>query len=168
MNSFAGLPLHPLVVHAVVVLVPLAAIFVGLAAVLPRFRAWAGWMPMLFAGAAMLSVPLATSSGESLQGKVVTQDPSPAHIALINDHVRMGEELNPWVIALFLASVAIWWLDRKSRNLPDLLLKSVPALAVVAAVGSIVFVGLIGHSGAKAAWHGVQNLPSAPGYGEGG
>jgi hypothetical protein len=52
--------------------------------------------------------------------------------------------------------------------MPSWVTMGLPTLAVIAAVGSIVFVGLIGHSGAQAAWHGVQDLPSAPGVGDDG
>ena len=40
-----GLPIHPLIVHATVVVVPTAALVLVLAVLLPRFRAWAGPLP---------------------------------------------------------------------------------------------------------------------------
>ena len=40
-----GLPLHPLIVHATVVVVPAAALAVLLATFWPRFRRWASWGP---------------------------------------------------------------------------------------------------------------------------
>ena len=45
-NDFNGLPLHPLIVHATVVIIPLAALTVILFAVWPRFRSWAGPLPL--------------------------------------------------------------------------------------------------------------------------
>ena len=44
-----GLPLHPLIVHATVVVVPTAAIAVLLAAFWPRFSRWASWGPLAVA-----------------------------------------------------------------------------------------------------------------------
>lgn len=41
-DTIFGLPLHPLVVHATEVIVPLAAVLVVLTAAWPRFRRWAG------------------------------------------------------------------------------------------------------------------------------
>jgi hypothetical protein len=56
--TFAGLPLHPLVVHAAVVLTPLAALLVVGSAVLPRWR----WLTRWPAGAA---TPAHAPSGAS-------------------------------------------------------------------------------------------------------
>ena len=49
LDTVLGLPTHPLIVHATVVVVPTAAVAVLLAAVWPRFRAWAGWGPLALA-----------------------------------------------------------------------------------------------------------------------
>ena len=46
-----GLPLHPLIVHATVVIVPTAALAVLLATFWPRFRRWASWGPLALARA---------------------------------------------------------------------------------------------------------------------
>ena len=108
-ESVLGLPLHPLVVHAVVVFVPLAALFVGLAAVLPRFRRWARWMPLAFAAGAFVATPVAASSGESLQAKVMSENLTPSQIDVINQHVTLGNLLVPWSIALFVIAVLIWY-----------------------------------------------------------
>ncbi len=69
-DTIAGLPIHPLVVHATVVVVPAAAVAVLLAALWPRFRRWAGWLPLALSAASIALVPLSTSSGESLEGRV--------------------------------------------------------------------------------------------------
>ena len=45
-TSVYGVPLHPLIVHATVVMIPLAALTVVLAALWPRFRSWAGPLPL--------------------------------------------------------------------------------------------------------------------------
>ena len=52
LDTVLGLPVHPLIVHATVVVVPTAALAVGLYAVWPRFRAWARWGPLALALAA--------------------------------------------------------------------------------------------------------------------
>ena len=46
LDTIAGLPIHPLIVHATVVIVPAAALAVALAALVPRFRRWAGIVPL--------------------------------------------------------------------------------------------------------------------------
>ena len=57
-NDFYGLPLHPLVVHATVVVIPLAAVTVILFALWPRFRAWAGPLPMVLSLVGLFAVSL--------------------------------------------------------------------------------------------------------------
>jgi hypothetical protein len=155
-DSIFGLPVHPLVVHAVVVLVPLASLAVGLAAVYPRFRAWAGFLPLALSAIATALVPVATSSGEALEERVFED-------AALEKHTELGEMMLPWIIAVLVLAAAMYWIDKKQPGLPAFAPKVVAGLAVIAAVGSLVVVGLIGHSGAKSAW---GDLPPASGNGD--
>ena len=61
-----GLPLHPLVVHAVVVLLPLAILGTIALALHRPWRATYGPLVVGVAAVATALVPVATSSGESL------------------------------------------------------------------------------------------------------
>ena len=81
-----GLPLHPLIVHATVVAVPVAAIAVLLATFWPRFRRWASWGPLAAAALAMILVPITTSSGESLEHSLPRS-------ALIEKHAHLADGL---------------------------------------------------------------------------
>lgn len=159
-SDIFGLPLHPLIVHATAVLVPLAALVVIGAVVWPRFRAWAGPMPMGLSLVALILTPLSTASGENLEHDV-------AETALLEKHTEMGEQLLPFTIALFVLAVGFWWLDRRRTAAPGVdsapadragagglrtLTTVVGVLALVAAVGTGVQVARIGHSGAEAAW----------------
>lgn len=146
-KDFHGLPLHPLIVHATVVIVPLAALTVLLAALWPRFRAWAGPLPAGLSLVGLVLVPLSTSTGETLERHV-------PHSALLEKHTHLADGLLPWMIGLLaVASInyAVHW-----RGLGSSVRRSVPiilaALAVVAVVGTTVQVVRIGESGAKAAW----------------
>ncbi|HEY0951326.1 DUF2231 domain-containing protein [Nocardioides sp.] len=153
-SDIFGLPLHPLIVHATAVLVPLAAAVVIGAVVWPRFRAWAGPLPMGLSLVALILTPLSTASGENLE-KQVTET------SLLEKHTQMGEQLLPFTIAMFVLSVGFWWLDRRrttgaapgsTADRMRVLTIGVGVLALVAAVGTGVQVARIGHSGAKAAW----------------
>lgn len=148
-----GLPFHPLIVHATVVVVPVAALAVALAALWPRFRRWAAWGPLAVAALAVALVPLTTSSGESLESAL-------PHADLIETHVHLADGLLPWVIAVLVAAAGLfftqlsptrpgWW------SFPCWLVVVVTIIAVVAAGGTLVEVLRIGHSGATAAWSGV-------------
>src|SRR3954463_6941040 len=66
-DTIFGIPLHPLVVHATVVVVPLAALTSVLAVAWPRFRRWFGWGSPVVAALALALDPLSTQSGDSLE-----------------------------------------------------------------------------------------------------
>ena len=144
LDSFFGLPVHPLIVHATVVLIPSAAITVALAGVWARFRAWAGWLPTALAVAAVILTPLSTSSGESFERRL-------GHSTLIEKHSHLADMLIWWVAPLAVVAVAQWWFVH--RGTPSARLRGVLAiLGVLLAAGTLVQVVLVGHSGAKAAW----------------
>jgi hypothetical protein len=158
-----GLPAHPLIVHATVVMVPLAAAAVLLHAFWPRARARLGLVTPLAALVAVVLVPLSTSSGEQLEGTV-------GDTRLVQQHASLAEGLLPWTLGLLVVAVLLWLRDRRDagRRTPGvtegrgraasgvLLAPAVIAvLALVAVLGTTQQVVRIGHSGAKAAWHNV-------------
>jgi len=65
-DTFDGLPLHPLVIHAAVVLIPLSGLL-GVLYAVPRIRAWARWPLLVVSAAALGAAFVATQSGEALQ-----------------------------------------------------------------------------------------------------
>lgn len=145
-----GLPLHPLIVHATVVAVPAAALSVLLATVWPRFRRWASWGPVALAVIALVLVPITTSSGESLERSL-------PHDALIEKHAHLADGLTPWMIVLLVGALASLYpriaSARPALWSPARWFGAVAAvLSVIGAVGALVEVVLIGHSGAAAAW----------------
>lgn len=152
-DTIAGLPLHPLVVHAVEVVVPLAAVAVLLAAVWPRFRRWAFALPLLLALAALVLVPVATQSGEALEERV-------SETAAVEVHTHMGEQLTPWVIGLAVVAAGLFYLTWRARRgerggtwaAPRWLPALVMVAALVVSGGTIVQAVRIGHSGATAVW----------------
>lgn len=94
-NSFTvnGLPLHPLLVHAVVVLLPLAAVGSIAIALFPRWRR-RYWLPVLvLAVLGIGSVPITVEAGEQLYDKLKVNNPA------LNHHADLGHALLPYVIA---------------------------------------------------------------------
>lgn len=149
-DTFFGLPLHPLVVHATEVIVPAAAIMVVLVALWPRFRRWAGLLPLGLALAALVLVPLSEKTGESLEERV-------AETKLVETHIDLAEGLLPWVIGLVVvAAVLLWWnrRERAERRAPRWIAVALIAAALVAGTGTTVQAIRIGHSGAAAVWSG--------------
>jgi uncharacterized membrane protein len=181
--TIGNLPLHPLLVHAVVVLVPLAIAAAIALAVSERVRHRYGWLFVGLSTLALVSVPLATSSGEALQSRVRMTE-------AIEEHTEMGDQLLPIVGLLWLAVVVLMvphrWLTRPAdgpgtparRVSPDAVLAPIDRVgervaprtsrglrlgAAVAAVVMAVVTGVqvyrIGDSGARAVWHGVGTGP---------
>ena len=157
-----GLPAHVLLVHLTVVLVPAAAALAIAQAWSARVRRWAGPLGPLLCLGALIMVPITRSAGLWLQKQL---HPTP----LIQRHAQLANQLLPWVVALFVLSVAGWLLERRAAEprtvgRPALALGSarlqliVAVLVTVAAVGTLVQIARVGDSGAKAVWTGV--LPS--------
>jgi hypothetical protein len=153
-----GLPVHPLVVHAVVVLLPLACLGTLAIAVYPAWRARFGPLVVACAAVATVLVPIATSSGEALEERV--GDPG--------EHAELGDQLIWFAIPLLVLSLALVLLDRRRRRAlgdggdggdgssskvsPRALTTGVAVLAVVAALAASVQVYRVGESGARAVW----------------
>jgi hypothetical protein len=164
--TIAGLPAHPLVVHATVVLVPLAAVAVALHMFWPAARARLGLVTLGAAVLAVVLVPLSTSSGEQLEHEV-------PHTALIERHTELADGLLPWVIGLLIVAVLLAVRDLLSQDGRGLLRVPTGAATTVAAaltrpavlglltvlvvVGTTQQVVRIGHSGAKASWNDVAS-----------
>ena len=153
-----GLPVHPLVVHFVVVAFPTAALLILVSAVWPAFARRLGIMTPLVALASLIAVPLATSSGENLEGQV-------GGSAVLEAHTRLGDTLLPWAVAVLLVAVAQWlWIRRLARHgtgragqrIPRGRRRVVTAVLAVAVVvssaGAIVTTIRVGESGARAVW----------------
>jgi hypothetical protein len=91
-NSFTvnGLPLHPLLVHAVVVLLPLAAVGSILIALYPKWRR-RYWLPVLvLAVLGIGAVPVTQEAGEVLYDQLKVNNPA------LNHHADLGHALLPY------------------------------------------------------------------------
>jgi hypothetical protein len=156
MDTVGGIPAHPFIVHAVVVLVPLTAVGAVLVALVPWVRAHVGWLVAAGAVLDVVLAPLATSSGESLEERV-------RETGAMERHAEMGGQLTPWVVGLAIGAVAVMVLARATAGVNG---SSAPwaarwvsvlvaAVTIVAASGAMVQVVRIGHSGAEATWSNV-------------
>jgi hypothetical protein len=155
-STIFGLPAHPLVVHAVVVLVPLAALSGLVVAVWPAARARYAPLALAVATLALISVPIATHTGEQLESHV---RPS----AFVERHTEMADGLLPFMGLLWLGLVALIVARRMSAGWSRYLAGVAAVVAVAGAIASGVQVARIGDSGARAAWHGVATSGSVSG-----
>lgn len=106
-----GLPLHPLVVHAAVVMTPLAVLAGWALAVWPGGRWLLRWATPVLAVLAAAAVLLATRSGEELLSDrpFLTSAESPVR-DLVRDHQQLGDQLQVLVLVLAAVAVVAWWL----------------------------------------------------------
>jgi hypothetical protein len=172
-STLFGLPTHAMVVHAAVVLIPLAALAVVLHAFWPAARRRLGVGTPILAGIALILTPLATSSGDNLEHMV-------GENALVRKHAELADGLLPWVSGLFVVALALWLLDRRRTRVhpdgpgaqrtagPRWLPAVVGVLAAIAVVGTVQQVVRVGHAGAEATWSDVvQQAPKGGGSDEG-
>jgi hypothetical protein len=146
-DTVLDLPVHALVVHAVVILLPLAAVGLIAVAVRPSWRR--PYLPLvaLLATAGLALVPVATMSGTKLEerinaGGVVAEQ--------ISDHEKMGKLVIYPAIAMWVLALVLLYLDRKQA-----VGRGVTVVAVLAVIGAVAAAGQVaytGHLGSTAVW----------------
>ena len=164
MLTVDGIPAHPLVVHAVVVLLPLAAVGTLLVVARPAWRRQLGVWVLLLALGGVAAIPVATQTGEQLEHAIGGSE-------LIAIHEERAETLLiPAMIFLLLLAATVLTGRRAdapvdgpgaahavTTNTATMLRVSL-VTGVLAALAGLVVTGLvvwIGHAGSVAAWSGV-------------
>jgi uncharacterized membrane protein len=149
-GSVAGLPLHPLVIHAAIVLIPLAAISALVMSYLPSFSRRYGKVTLVIALVAQASLFLAKTTGEAFE-EILDKD--------VGNHAELGE-IAPFVTLPMIALIYLRWrLDRSGATVGSALVRRLTSLAlIVASLASIVIVVLVGHSGAESVWGWIDKL----------
>ena len=150
-DTISGLPVHVLVVHAVVVLLPLMAVVTVAVAVRRGWRSAAPWV--VLADAVVVGLAYAAKeSGEVLQERLGQFTPNVAE-----DHGKHGELVPYFALALLVAAVLVWLTSRSARLVPVAV-----ALAVLTGVGALWWTYLTGESGARAVWSDTVQNTKAP------
>lgn len=147
-DTVLGLPVHALVVHGVVVLLPLMAVITAVVACIPRWRVHAAW-PVVVVDAGLVGMTVvARQSGEALQERLGGQ------VAM--QHAELGRNLVWFAIALFLASLVVALVRRSGKAALG------ASLAVVAGVFALWWTIRVGHSGSEAVWSGIVSSTNKP------
>jgi uncharacterized membrane protein len=148
-----GVPLHPLVVHAVVVLGPLAALTGLVYAAVPSWRWLLRWPLVVLAVVVAVTALVAVAAGEDLLAS------RPELAPIVVDHQQDGELLRNVALGyVVVAGLAAWALGGTSalasgRGARETRLGiPVAVLLAVGAVALLVTVYLAGDSGATAVW----------------
>jgi hypothetical protein len=140
-DTITNLPWHPLVVHAVIVLVPLSCLGAVLVAVKADWNRLHGFLVLASSFVAAGSSVVAKESGEALASRT----------GVPLEHAQWGK----WVVVsaglLFLSVAALWWLDRRN-DVRSGAMKALAVLQIVLAAVAFTIVVLAGHSGATAVW----------------
>lgn len=146
-DQITGLPVHPLVVHFAVVLLPLASLALILLVLVPRLRThFAGLTTfVLVIGAAATWV--AEESGEELAARIG----EPAQ------HAWFAGFLVPVAAATAVLAV-VWYLVQRGGRRSGLV-TGTGVVTSIAALASVGLTALVGHSGAVAVWEG-QTTPA--------
>jgi len=144
-----GLPLHPLVIHAAVMAVPLLAL-AGIAyAFVPRLRARIGWVAVLLAVVTPLTVLVSKLAGDAFRRRIQHKNlASPEIFAKIDNHRSLGTITLYLTIALAVAVLALVLLRNQSRAVSVVLSVLTLGLGLVA----VWYVYRTGDAGAKIVW----------------
>ncbi len=147
------MPLHPLVVHAVVVLGPLAALTGLVYAAVPTWRWLLRWPLVVLAVVVAVAALVAVAAGEDLLAS------RPELAPIVADHEQAGEMVRTVALGyVVVAGLAAWALGGTSalasgRGARETRLGiPVAVLLAVGAVALLVTVYLAGDSGAAAVW----------------
>lgn len=150
-DTITGLPLHPLIVHAVVVLLPLSALGALLLIAIRRWRRGGGPLVLIGLIISVGAAWVAKESGEQLA----------AEVGLPQEHAEWGDRLAPIALVLLIAFGA-WWL-RARRGIRGALTTIAAIVTVIAAIAAIAATIVTGHSGATATWGGrLESAASTP------
>ena len=149
-GMLAGLPLHPLLVHSAVVLVPLVAIGALVMSYLPSFSRRHGKLILILALVAQVSVFLAKISGEAFS-EILKKN--------VEKHAELGE-IAPFVTLPMVVLIYLRWrMDRAGSSTGSVAIRRLTSVAlVISSLASVVMIFLVGHSGASSVWGWIDKL----------
>ena len=162
--TVSGIPLHPLVIHAVVMLVPLAAVFAWALAFVTGWRWLTRWLALGTSVAALGSVVVARQSGKSLLASrpFLTSGTSKVSDLLVTHQHRANVLLVAVLVLTVVVAVAFWALPAVSGLSTGQLhhagrdvvwaTRTLQGLLVVTGLVALVYVVLTGDAGARAVW----------------
>ncbi|MFZ1821743.1 MAG: DUF2231 domain-containing protein [Acidimicrobiia bacterium] len=151
-ENIGGIPAHPLLVHAPVVLLPLLAVCVIVASIKANWHKISSIPLAILSGVVIVTSWLAKESGEHLEERI-------RETALSEKHAEYGFQFFNIALVVFFA-VIVWsaiGYFRKSDSpffaYKEWVRKVVSLVVVVILLFGTYFVYLTGHSGADSVWH---------------
>lgn len=165
-DTISGLPVHALVVHAVVVLLPLLSLVTFFFVARPRWRRELPWA-ILGNAVALAASYVAKESGERLQARLSSVSTQPVAEA----HEKLATVLPYYALAQLVASVIAYLLIRQASGRSQRAEVAQPStaklsiaitLVLVAGIAATVWTYRVGDSGARAVWEGTIANTKAP------
>lgn len=151
MTEIGGIPAHILLVHAVVVLLPLAALLIIVSGLIPALRKRLGFAPAVLAVVVAILVPITASAGNWLLPRV-------GNPPLAVEHAHLGATLWYWSTAMAVAAVVLYlWQRRQDRKPaaqrgPKAVTVVLVVIALAVSVGAVVRTVQVGDSGSRSVW----------------
>jgi hypothetical protein len=160
-DKIGDMPLHPLVIHAVVFGIPLAVLLALLFA-FPKTREWARWpLAIVVVGATAVTF-VARQSGLAFEAALGIKPGNPVG-DLILQHSLLANQLFYIMIVFAAIGLINVFVVRKSTSddaaskQPTIIRIVLPILLVAAALVALVWIVRVGDLGARAVWN-----PTAP------
>lgn len=162
-DRIGDLPLHPLVVHAAVIGIPLAALLALLFAI-PKTREWARWPLAITVVGATAVTFVARQSGLALEAAMGIKPGNPVG-DLITQHSLLANQAFYIMIGFAVIGLLnVFLVSKRTSDGADgaakqsaILRIGLPILLVAAAVVALVWIVRVGDLGARAVWN-----PTAP------
>jgi hypothetical protein len=162
-DKIGDLPLHPLVVHAAVIGIPLAALLALLFA-FPKTREWARWPLAITVVGATAVTFVARQSGLALEVAMGLKPGNPVG-DLITQHSLLANQAFYIMIGFAVIGLLnVFLVSKRTSDGADgaakqsaILRIGLPILLVAAAVVALVWIIRVGDLGARAVWN-----PTAP------
>lgn len=162
-DRIGDLPLHPLVVHAAVIGIPLAALLALLFA-FPKTREWARWPLAITVVGATAVTFVARQSGLALEAAMGIKPGNPVG-DLITQHSLLANQAFYIMIGFAVIGLLnVFLVSKRTADGADgaakqsaILRIGLPILLVAAAVVALVWIVRVGDLGARAVWN-----PTAP------
>lgn len=149
-QQIQGLPWHPLIVHAVVILVPVSALGLLLILAVPKWRRPGQWFVLAGLIVGGIGTYIAKLSGDSLS----------AAVGLPVFHAEWGNNMVTLVVVLVAVTGA--WIFLEHLGSKRILERITAILAAILSVGALGMTYIVGHSGAESVWAGTYEQAKQP------
>jgi hypothetical protein len=154
LDLFDGLPVHALVLHATVVLLPLMALATVLVAIVPRWRGTPAAVVCVIDAALIGLVWVTAESGNNLQIRLSQQ----AGEVIAKQHGERGGLMIWFAVALFAASLLTVLLGRRGGLLAGVSI----VVAIAVAAGAVGWTVYTADAGARAVWEETMRNTQPP------